>query len=223
MNDLAAPGFLLIDDHALFRAGLQALIGQAWPDAWVSQAADWVTAQVRLAEARVTQTLPSLIVLDQLLPDARGLAVLPALRALGVGCPVVMVSSEADLALRQAALAEGAAGLVPKAAPPAQLLAALQAALAGKPVDAVGLHYVVGQANRGVGVREPDGLLPRQREILLLLGRGTPNKAIARRLGMSEMGVRAEVSWLTEQLGARSREEALALAQARGWLGGGAS
>jgi DNA-binding NarL/FixJ family response regulator len=168
-----------------------------------------------------------------------------------------MVSSEADLALRQAALAAGAVGLVPKAVPPAQLLAALQSALAGQPVEVGALTYLAGQAGSLTGMRaseplwgenaavqgwrqagasrepggeadsaadgEPGGLLPRQREILLLLGRGTPNKAIARRLGMSEMGVRAEVSWLTEQLGARSREEALVLAQARGWLAGGTS
>jgi DNA-binding NarL/FixJ family response regulator len=59
---------------------------------------------------------------------------------------------------------------------------------------------------------------PRQRAILSYLGRGTPNKAIARQMGLSENEVRAEVSFLTERLNATSRQQAYAEAVARGWV-----
>ena len=61
-------------------------------------------------------------------------------------------------------------------------------------------------------------LSARQLAILSYLGRGTPNKAIARQLGLSENEVRAEVSGLTERLNATSRQEAYTEALARGWV-----
>jgi two-component system nitrate/nitrite response regulator NarL len=74
-------------------------------------------------------------------------------------------------------------------------------------------------ADEPLAVSEPPlHLTPNQCSILRYLGRGTPNKAIARQMGMSETDVRAEVSWLTEWLGATSREEAHAHALARGLI-----
>lgn len=215
-----APGFLLIDDHALFRAGLAGLLAQAWPSARV-----WQAASGAQGLGCVSAQTPDLIVLDQVLPDGAGLTLLPMIRARCPACPVVVVSSEVDLTVRQAARAAGAAAVLPKSTPPADMLAALRAVLAGEvpgsaetpyPPSVPAQAWVVQEAPAATG----DGLAARQGEILRLLGRGTPNKAIARRLGMSEMAVRAEVSWLTERLGARSREEAHALAVARGWLAG---
>lgn len=57
-----------------------------------------------------------------------------------------------------------------------------------------------------------------QLALLRHLGKGTPNKAIARQMGMSESAVRAEVSWITEWLQATSRREAYERALERGLI-----
>ena len=57
-----------------------------------------------------------------------------------------------------------------------------------------------------------------QLALLRHLGKGTPNKAIARQMGMSESAVRAEVSWITEWLQATSRREAYDRAVERGLI-----
>ncbi|MBL3380492.1 DNA-binding response regulator, partial [Klebsiella pneumoniae] len=59
---------------------------------------------------------------------------------------------------------------------------------------------------------------PLQRALLGEVSRGASNRAIARALSLSETDVRAELSWVTERLGAVSREQAVALAQALGLL-----
>jgi two-component system nitrate/nitrite response regulator NarL len=204
----ASPHFLLVDDHSLFRTGLGMMLLQSWPQARVSQAAD-------LSEARsvLQRVKPDLILLDVRLPDGHSLVDLPSLRSLAPDSPVLVMSAEVSgqqvLQARQA----GVAGFLSKVASPSEVLVAVRAALAGQwAFEALPCEVV----SPGDGV-EP-GLNDLQLSILRYLGRGTPNKAIARQLGMSESDVRAEVSWLTERLGATSREQAHAQALARGLL-----
>ncbi|MGC4059351.1 MAG: response regulator transcription factor [Aquabacterium sp.] len=218
----ASPAsFLLVDDHALFRTGLGLMLSQTWPDALVAQAASWGEALVALQHAR-----PSLVMLDVHLPDGHGLADLSALQALAPGCAVMLMSAEADAIQVQRAREAGAIGFLPKSASAAAVLEAVRSALAGQqafaavPYSALGGGVAASQADPSTWrVREAGPQLSeRQRDILRFLGRATPNKAIARQMGMSEADVRAEVSWLTESLGASSREQAYAEAVARGMV-----
>jgi DNA-binding NarL/FixJ family response regulator len=203
----------------LFRTGLGLMLSQAWPDAHVVQAASWSEALLALKQAR-----PSLVMLDVHLPDGHGLADLSTLQALVPGCAVMLMSAEADAIQVQRAREAGAIGFLPKSASAGAVLEAVRSALAGQQAfAAVPYSALDGDAGASRGdqstwrVREsgPD-LSDRQRDILGFLGRATPNKAIARHLGMTEADVRAEVSWLTESLGASSREQAYAEAVARG-------
>ncbi len=223
------PVFLLVDDHALYRTGLVMALGQAWPQAQAQQAGSlaeaWQRVQALLAP-------PELVLLDVRLPDGDGLVALQDWTRRLPGVPVVLMSSEVDAAMLSAAREAGAAGFVHKSAPPADIVASLRAALQGQAAFGT-LPYDVlsprGLPAGGVGAGVPSAHLlrdasapyqpsPLQARILRHLARGTPNKAIARQVGLSEMQVRAEVSWLTEVLGASSREEAFQRARDLGWV-----
>jgi two-component system, NarL family, nitrate/nitrite response regulator NarL len=216
------PCFLLVDDHALFRAGLVMLLQQGWPQARVCQAASWLEAQQMLALVQ-----PALVLLDIHLPDSRGLSALLDLRARWPACPVVLMSSDVSAELVSQAREAGAMGFLPKSASPTEVLGGVRAALTGElafgavPYGALTSVPARGHAStpHALQARDPGvQLTEAQKRILSYLGRGTPNKAIARQVGLSEMQVRAEVSWLTEALGASSREEAFRKAVDLGWV-----
>lgn len=223
----SAPSFLLVDDHALFRTGLGMMLAEHWPQAVLRHAADWTQALRSVSEAR-----PDLVLLDIQLPDGHGLDNLAQLQALVPGCPIVLMSAQVDAERASQAQQQGAAGLVAKVASAREIVAAVQAALSGMPTFAQTVVPPRPEPVRRLQASplrdasetaadeavQADGLTPRQQAILPYLGRGTPNKAIARQLGLSENEVRAEVSGLTERLNATSRQQAYAEALARGWV-----
>lgn len=216
--NFSAPCFLLVDDHALFRTGLGMMLAEHWPKAVLRHAGDWAQA---LSSARELQPAPDLVLLDIQLPDGHGLDNLAQLQALLPGCPVLLMSAQVDAERLAQAQQRGAAGLVAKAASAREIVAAVHAALSGTPTFAMmappprpaPIQVRAGDTSALAGAPTP-----RQRAILSYLGRGTPNKAIARQLGLSEDEVRAEVSFLTERLDATSRQQAYAEAVARGWV-----
>lgn len=217
-----SPHFLLVDDHALFRTGLSLMLAQNWPGARVSQATTLAQALAVLKAG----PQPDLILLDVHLPDGHGLADLPQLREFAPDSSVLMMSAEVTGQQILQAREAGVTGFLPKVATEPEVMEAVRSALRGQPSFAAVPYSVLGQARAPqidsapvmqVAEAEPR-LNERQRTILGYLGRGTPNKAIARQLGLSETDVRAEVSWLTEWLGASSREQAYALAVAQGLL-----
>lgn len=217
-----SPHFLLVDDHALFRTGLSLMLAQNWPGAHVSQA---TTLAQALAVLKAGPRF-DLILLDVHLPDGHGLADLPHLRAFAPDSAVLMMSAEVTGQQILQAREAGVTGFLPKVATESEVMEAVRSALRGQPSFAAVPYSVLAQARAPqidaapvmqVAEAEPR-LNERQRTILGYLGRGTPNKAIARQLGLSETDVRTEVSWLTEWLGASSREHAYALAVAQGLL-----
>lgn len=220
----ASPVFLIVDDHALYRTGLAMMLGQAWPGCQTWQAASLAEG---LSRVRESARAPDLVLLDVNLPDGDGLASLAKWRALAPKAGVMLMSSEVDAIRLQQARQAGAAGFLHKSAPPTDVLASVREALSGdsafgtlsyellSPVAAPGPMPGPVIARDAGGTFTPS---PLQGRILAYLGRGTPNKAIARQVGMSEMQVRAEVSWLTEALDASSREEAFRKAVDMGWV-----
>jgi len=216
---VSPPCFLLVDDHALFRTGLGLMLSHDWPDARVAQAASWEEGLLA-----VQHEVPDLVLLDVHLPDGHGLADLATLQALAPGCAVMLMSAEADALQVQRAREAGAIGFLPKSASASAMLEAVRSALSGQQAFAALPYEVLGgvsadhQTAQSALLAHESGpcLSARQRDILGYLGRATPNKAIARQMGLNEADVRAEVSWLTELLGATSREQAYAEAVARG-------
>lgn len=194
------PTLLLIDDHALFRSGLALVLDAGIPGVRVREA-----ASIHAALGIAGET-PDLVLLDIQLQGLSGLEGIGLVRREWPGVPIVMLSSHAEVATIRDAMTRGAAAYLSKADAPDRMLATVTHLLAG------GAPAVDENAAAAAG----SGLTPRQCEVLDLLCQGLSNKAIARRLDLSEHTVRGHVQATLAVLQVSSRSEAAFAARRRG-------
>ncbi|MGD8642988.1 MAG: response regulator [Chromatiales bacterium] len=206
---------LLIDDHTLFRDGLQSLLERRGTEI-VASVGD---GQACLELAR--RFTPDVILLDMRMPDMDGLAVLRELRSNDVETPVAMLTTsnnERDVAQ---SLRCGVRGYLLKDMDPDELVRALRDIVAGKTVVAPELAPVLAKVVQGEAPYPADSpfneLTPREGEILALLAEGHSNKGIARSLGISDGTVKLHVKAILRKLGVHSRVEAAVLAVEQGY------
>lgn len=191
---------LLVDDHALFRAGLRLLLASLRPDMIVFEAS---CVEQALALAQEHRDL-RLCLLDLALRQEQGL---PAIRAIKLASPcaaVVIVSALDDNETVRSCIMAGAMSYIPKSSPPADLTQALTRVLQGD----VFLPPTVFSAGTFASTKVL-ALTPRQRDVLSGLNRGLPSKLIARELGISEYTVKEYLADLFRLLGVRNRTEAV--------------
>ncbi len=211
---------LLIDDHPIFRAGLEHLLKEMEPNATVLHAG---TCAEGIALAR-KQPL-NLVFLDLNLPDRSGLDCLRSLKEARPSLPVVVISGqEIDRATVERALELRAMGFVPKSENADMIAVALRAALAGGiflPASLVGHGaWTYGPDTGGTPAatrRLPEpcapealGITKRQGEVLRLVAQGLPNKRIATNLGISVPVVKKHVSDLLAHFKVVSRTQLVA-------------
>lgn len=195
--------FLIVDDHAVVRTGLVALIQSERPGCRVSEAGDLGQAQAVLA----AHADVSLVVLDVHLPGQPPLAALQTLRRVHPLLPVALLSADTDAALAARALREGAAGWLPKSADPRVLLSAIDLVLSGG-------CYVPPFLLQHSPPAALESLTERQVEVLGELVQGRSNKEIARALGMAEPTVKGHLVTIFRVLRVRNRAEAVSAGQA---------
>jgi two-component system nitrate/nitrite response regulator NarL len=219
MPDTRSPCFLRVDDHALYLTGLRLMLAEGWPQADVWVASTWAEAVATLQEGPV-----DLLLLDIHLPDAHGVAKLPFLRDGWPDTPVVVMSADVNAVLVGRAREGGACGYLHKSALQSEVLETVRGCLAGKsawgrlPYDLLATRDDQVDHFEPAVNESPWRPTPLQIRILSGLSRKAPLRTLARALDLNEDDVRAEVSWVTESLGASSREEAVALAIARGMI-----
>ena len=191
---------LLVDDHALFRAGLRLLLGSLWPGVCVIEAD---TIAQAIEQARQHQDL-DLCLLDLALRGDHGLDALQTIRQHAPAVAVVVVSAADDLATIRACLDAGAMSFIAKSAPPETLTIALKRVLEGS-------VYLPPEIAAGAALTHAAGpsLTPRQFDVLRCLSRGLPTKLIARDLGLSEHTVKEYIAGLFQALGVHNRTEAV--------------
>ena len=193
---------LVVDDHAVVREGVAALLRGAISDVTVLHASE---AQAGIESASVHQ--PDLVLLDLTMPGTAGMAALELFGERHPSLPVVVLSSSEEQADVRAAIGRGALGYIPKSAPPATLIAALNLVMTGEiyvpPLMATG-QTVTADGDR------LDALTERQREVLGLIAAGAANKQVAYRLGISEKTVKAHVTAILRALNVATRAEAAA-------------
>jgi two-component system nitrate/nitrite response regulator NarL len=175
---------------------------------------------------RRAKELPAdLILLDVKMPGMNGIETLKALRASGVGAPVVMLTMSREDADLAAALRAGARGYLLKDMEPEDLLPALEAAAQGDNVVAQELVGSLAGLVRGDAGAAPPAprpaapfaeLTPREREILECIADGSSNKMIARALDITDGTVKLHVKAILRKLGVRSRVEAAVAAVEHG-------
>jgi len=192
---------LLVDDHALLRAGLAALLDSARDVSVVGQAADG-----KEAVAAAERLRPDVVLMDLSMPVMDGVAATRAIRAALPRTAVVVLTSFAERARVRDALAAGAVGYLLKDAEPAAMVAGVRSAARGEaPLDPrVAATLLPGADDGRPGAR----LSPREREVLSLVGLGLTNGQIGRRLGIAERTVKVHLTSVFRQLGVSDRTSA---------------
>lgn len=215
---IAAPPperVLIVDDHALVRDGLRAILTAAYPDCAIAEAGDFVEALDRLG----SMAEPDVVLLDLNIPGAARFSALEQLRADFPSLPVVMVSGSYDRATVRDALAAGAAGFLPKTLDRATILDALGQVLAGEIYAPQDLQDDAQSAEEDAIRALIDNLTPQQRVVLGHLVAGRLNKQIAFDLDISMTTVKAHVSAILCKLNVFSRTQAVILANKVGFSG----
>ena len=202
---------LVIDDHALFRVGLQELLERRGLD--VVAEGDCLKGIEIVAEKQ-----PDVVLLDMRMPDMTGTEALSVLRKHYPEMPISMLTTSREESDVVEALQGGAQGYLLKDMEPNELIDALQQIVKGHTVVAKELTSVLAKAVQGENqpsdaqASSLDDLTPREREILCHLADGQSNKVIARNLGISDGTVKLHVKAILRKLDVHSRVEAAVIA-----------
>ncbi|CAG0908274.1 unnamed protein product [Cyprideis torosa] len=204
---------LIIDDHTLFREGLEGLLSRRQIEV-IASTGDGEDG-IRLAH----EILPDIILLDMRMPGLGGLDVLSRLKETNVKPPIAILTTSSEESDLVEALRKGARGYLLKDMEPDELVMALRDIVAGKTVVAPALAPILAKVVQGdtSTPSEPadtifDELTPRELEILSLLAEGQSNKVIARNLGITDGTVKLHVKAILRKLDVHSRVEAAVIA-----------
>ena len=198
---------LIIDDHAMIREGVSAVMVGGIPGARVLQASDGV-AGLALATEHADIDV---VLLDLVMPGGGGMTMLEAFGRQCPALPVIVLSGSEDIGDVRRAMALGALGYVAKSATSTTLLAALRLVMAG---EIYVPPFVVGKETGPLDTDRREALTGRQVEVLALLAADLSNKQIAHRLDLSEKTVKAHVTAILRALNVASRSDAARLVQA---------
>lgn len=214
---------LIVDDHALFRVGLEMLLTQLVPQIKVSQATSAVEAKTRITSGEPVD----LVLMDWHMPALGGAEALQVLREDLQGGRIVVLSGDQSPEVVRACIDNGASGFISKDSTTAQLTEALHAVTQGQIVlprmaqfmfDAPTATAVLPEPqgpSTGIGPAFPE-LTPRQCDVLQLMARGLTNKLIARELNISGDTVKQHLSLIYQTLCVHTRTEAVYMMSQRG-------
>lgn len=172
---------LIVDDHAIVRAGLKQILADV-PDIEVAAEADCASQALRLAR----QESWDVVLMDISMPDRSGLEALELLRREHPGIKVLMLSMHRETQYAVRALKTGAAGYLNKQSAPAQLVDAILTVASGKKY--ISAEVAQELASQVSGEREAaphEGLSNREYQTLCLLASGLTVSAIAEQLSLS--------------------------------------
>ena len=197
---------LLVDDHALVRAGLQMLL-QAQPDMEIVAEASSGAEAIELAQ----MNQPDIVLMDVTMPGMNGIE---ATRRLKACCPEIAVLAltiheEQEYFFEM--LNAGASGYIPKRAAPEELLQAIHTVWQGE----VFLHSSVAHALVDDYLQRSSSetntllsnLTQREQQVLTLIAEGMTNKQIGEELGISPKTVARHRDNITRKLNLSSRAE----------------
>jgi DNA-binding NarL/FixJ family response regulator len=217
---------LLVDDHALLRAGLRMLLDSQDDIVVVGEARDGEEA-VSLAR----ETRPDLVLMDVSMPGVGGVEATRRIaaddRLVGVRV-LILTTFENDEAVF-GALRGGAGGFIAKDSAPAEVLTAVRDVASGavqlSPAVMRRLlqEFLAWPERRLSSPSQLEELTAREREVMVLVAYGLTNHEIAERLVVSPATAKTHVSRTMMKLHARDRAQLVALAYQTGLVAPGAS
>jgi len=200
---MSALRCLVADDHPALSVAVCDFLADRGYEV-VGPAADGLRAVALAGEER-----PELALVDYRMPHLDGAALVDALRQAAPDTLVLVYTAEADEDVAREALAAGAAALVLKEAPLADLARALEAVQAGR-------AYVDPGVTR-LGAAE-SALTKRELDVLALVAEGLSHEEIGNRLGIGSETVRTHLRKASTRLGATTRTQAVATALRQGLI-----
>jgi DNA-binding NarL/FixJ family response regulator len=211
---MTAIRVLLVDDHAVLRAGLRLLIEAHRGLEVVGEASDAGGAAELAA-----RTQPDVVVMDLALRGSSGVDATAAVRVARPQARVLVLTMHEEPAYLRAAFAAGATGYVLKQAADGELIDAIH-------IVARGLVWLdpalgPGALAGGGGGRDLGVLSAREREVFVAVARGETSAAIAARLGLSPKSVETYRARLMRKLGLASRVDLVRCAVENGVLASG--
>jgi len=203
---------ILIDDHALFRIGLEGILERRGITV-IASLGDGDEG-IRLAE----EMKPDIILLDMRMPILSGTQVLKQIRDNGMDIPIAILTTSNEETDLIESLRMGAQGYLLKDMDPDDLVSALYDITRGKTIVAPELTTVLAKVvqqgeNTDDSTKDPFAeLTPRELEILCHVAEGQSNKVIAKNLGISDGTVKLHVKAILRKLDVHSRVEAAVIA-----------
>jgi DNA-binding NarL/FixJ family response regulator len=192
---------LIADDHAVIRTGLAQLVS-AIEDVQLVGTAENGQEAIELC----ADSAPDVVLMDLEMPVVDGIQATRQIKADQPEVAVVILTSFSDRDRILRALDAGAAGYLLKDVEPDDLARAIQAAARGDvPLDPKAARALLSARTTS---SPGDALSDREREVLLLVAEGLPNKLIARRLSLSEKTVKAHLTSVFRQIGVTDRTQA---------------
>lgn len=201
---------LLVDDHAVVRAGIRLVLDGAVGVEVVGEAG---TEERAVVLARAHQ--PDVIVLDVLLPGKGGIALIPELLEVAPNSRVLMLSSSAEPGTLERALEAGATGYSIKRATEVDLIAAVQAVAAGSSY----VHPELGASLARGRTASTGPLSPRELDVLRLIALGHTNHEIAKELFISTRTTEMHRASIMRKLHFQTRAQLVNYALANGLIG----
>ena len=201
---------LMIDDHAVLRAGLRMII-----EGHVGMTVVGEAENRREALAAIAHMPPDIILLDLDLGDENGLDLLPDLLASVPDARIILLTGLRDTDIHRRAILQGAMGLVSKQKAADTVIRAIEKVYAGEVwLDRAMIASILndrittsGAADQQANAPQITKLTEREREVIQLIGQGIKNRQIAERMYISEATVRHHLTSIFAKLGVTDRFE----------------
>jgi DNA-binding NarL/FixJ family response regulator len=211
MSPPAAIRVLVADDQRVVREGLVLLLELLGGIEVVGAAADGEQAMALAADLR-----PDVVLMDLRMPRLDGVAATRRLRERDPGVRVLALTTYDDEHSVMEAVRAGARGYLTKDAGAEEIRQALEAVVRGEAaIDPAVQHHLLDALATGAPASAgtlPDGLTPREAEVLSLIAEGLSNAEIAHRLVVSEATVKSHINHLFTKIGVRDRAQAVTYA-----------
>jgi DNA-binding NarL/FixJ family response regulator len=192
---------LIVDDHAIVRDGLAAILKFQKDMTVVGEADDGQSAIQKAQEL-----YPDVILMDLMMPNMNGADATAAIKQALPETHILLLTSYGTSSELSRAFRNGATGAITKSLPKEELLSAIRNVAAGMRVASPEIEQTLKEE------ADMPSLTPRQLEILQSLTRGLTNDDIAREFGLSKAGVKFHLLTIFRKLNVSNRTEAVGLA-----------